>query len=187
MHGQLQHPAARLAGRTPRSSVVPLEPFKNKVFKLRRQGPGKRSLPGRPTKALQGTCHDAPRALARQQGPGKRSLPGRPTKASRGPVSDKLPDPTRQRPRQGACRGKLPLCTRAPAHPPTCHPGAFPGARGERLCSQRCAVASGANKIAIVASGGVPYGPFLHYLGGADGHLMPLSPAVRVRYDTLYR
>ena len=26
-----------------------------------------------------------------------------------GPVSDKLPDATRQRPRQGACRGKLPL------------------------------------------------------------------------------
>ena len=52
----------------------------------------------------------------------------------RGPVSDKLPDATRQRPRQGACRGKLPLCTRAPTHPPTCHPGAFPGARGKRLC-----------------------------------------------------
>ena len=103
-------------------------------------------------------------------------------RASRqGPVSDKLPGPTRQRPRQGACRGKLPLCTRAPAHPPTCRPGAFLGARGERLCSQRCTVACDADKTAIVASGGVPDGPFLHYLGDADGHLMPLSPAVRVR------
>ena len=79
----------------PRSSVVPLEPFKNKVFKLRRQGPGKRSLLGRPTKALQGTCRDAPCTPARQQGPGKRSLPRKPTKVPRGPVSDKLPDPTR--------------------------------------------------------------------------------------------
>ena len=38
--------------------------------------------------------------------------------------------------------------------------GAFLGARGGRLCSQRCAVASGADKIAIMASGGVPDGPF---------------------------
>ena len=74
MHGQLQHPAARLARRTPRSSVVPLEPFKNKVFKLRRQGPGKRSLPGRPTKASQGTCRDAPCVPAR---PGERQASGR--------------------------------------------------------------------------------------------------------------
>ena len=100
-----------------------------------------------------------------------------------GQVSDKLPDATRQRPRQGACRGKLPLCTRAPAHPPTCRPGAFPGARGERLCSQQCAVASYADKITIVANGGVPDGPFLHCLGNTDGHLMPLSPTVRVRCD----
>ena len=181
MHGQLQRPAARLAGRPPRSSVVPLEPFKNKVFKPRRQGPGKRSLPGRPAKALQGTCRDAPRVPARRQGPSKRSLPGIPTKAYQGPVSDKLPDPTRQQPRQGACRGRLPLCTHAPAHPPTCRPRAFPGTCGERLCSQRCAVASDTDKIAIVASGGVPDGPFLHYLCDTDGHLMPLSPAVRVR------
>ena len=59
--------------------------------------------------------------------------------------------------------------------------GAFPGARGGRLCSQRCAVACEADKIAIVASSGIPDGTFLHCLGDADGHLMPLSPAVRVR------
>ena len=98
-----------------------------------------------------------------------------------GPVSDKLPDATRQRPWQGACRGKLPLCTRAPAHPPTCRPGAFPGARGGRLCSQRCTVACEADKISIVVNGGAPNGPFLHCSGDSDGHLMPLSPAVRVR------
>ena len=48
-------------------------------------------------------------------------------------------------------------------------------------------MASGADKIAIVANGGAPDGPFLHCLGDVDGHLMPLSPAVRVRYGTLYR
>ena len=90
-----------------------------------------------------GCCLAAPRLRSRQ-----------------GPVSEKPPDATRQRPRQGACRGKPPLCARAPAHPPTCHSGTLPGVRGGRLCSQRCAVASGADKIAIVASGGVPDGPF---------------------------
>ena len=162
MHGQLQHPAARLAGWPPRSSAVPLEPFKNKVFNSRRQGPGKRSLPeGQPKhlKELATTRH-----ASRQ-----------------GPVSVKLPDATKQRPRQDACRGKLPLCTHAPAHPPTCRPETILGACGKRLCGQRCAVASDADKIAIMASGGVPDGPFLHYLGDVDGHLMPLSPAVRVR------
>ena len=104
-----------------------------------------------------------------------------------GLVSDKLPGAARQRPRQGACRGNRPLYTYAPAHPSTCRPGTFPGARGKRLCGQRCAVASDADKIAIVASGGVPDGHFLRYMGDVDGHLMPLSPAVRVRYDTLYR
>ena len=97
------------------------------------------------------------------------------------PVSDKLPGATRQRPRQGACHGRLSLCTRAPAHPPACRPGAFPGAHGRRLSSQRCEVASNADKITIVANGGIPDSPFLHCLGDTDGHLMPLSPAVRVR------
>ncbi|KRX70615.1 hypothetical protein T12_16320, partial [Trichinella patagoniensis] len=42
-----------------------LEPFKNKEFKLRGRGPGKRSLPGRPTEASQKTCRDAPRVPSR--------------------------------------------------------------------------------------------------------------------------
>ena len=57
----------------------------------------------------------------------------------------------------------------------------FPGTRGGRLCSQGCAVACDADKIAIMAGDGAPDGPFLHCLGDTDGHLMPLSPAVRVR------
>ena len=42
--------------------------------KYSNQGPGKRSLPGRPTKAFQGTCRDAPRVPAR---PGGRQASGR--------------------------------------------------------------------------------------------------------------
>ena len=112
-------------------------------------------------------CHLAPLAA---QPPATRAWEGQPRHlkelstmrhaSRRGPVSDQLPDATRQRPRQGACRGKPPLCARAPAHPPTCRSGTLPGVRGGRLCSQGCAVASGADKIAIVASGGVPDGPF---------------------------
>src|SRR4051812_44005516 len=43
---------------------------------------------------------------------------------------------------------------------------------------------AGADKIAIMANGGAPNGLFLHCLGDTDGHLMPLSPAVRFRYDS---
>ena len=77
MHGQLQHPAARLAGRTPRPSKVPLEPSKNKVYKLRRQDPGKRSLPGRPIKAHQGTCRDAPLRSGKAARPRQEELAGK--------------------------------------------------------------------------------------------------------------
>ena len=38
--------------------------------------------------------------------------------------------------------------------------GLFPGARGGRLCSQGCMVASDAGNIAIVADGGAPNGRF---------------------------
>ena len=143
--------------------MVPLKPFKNKVFKPRRQGPGKRSLPGSHsrTKYLsQGNKAPARGACREGQPRHLKELAATRHASRRGPVSDKLPDATRQQPRQGACRGKLPLCTRAPAHPPTCHPGTFPGVRGNRLCGQRCTVASDADKTAIVASGGVPDGPF---------------------------
>src|SRR3954463_10862470 len=158
--------------------MVPLEPFENKVFKTRRQVPGKRSLPGRPLKT---------------QDPGKRSLPGRPTKASQGTCRGAPRVPAR--PGEGPAPGhgkafaaaSYYSAAHAPAHPPTCRSGIIPGTRGGRLCSQGYAVASGADKIAIVANGGVPDGPFLHCLGDTNGHLMPLSPAVRVRYDTLYK
>ena len=140
--------------------MVPLEPFKNKVFKTRTR---QEELAG---KANQGISRTLPRRATR---PGKARWA------------------TSFRARQGNGRGKALAAAGNHSVPALQHIhqrvalGAFPGARGERLCSQRCAVASGAYKIAIVASGGAPDGPFLHCLGDADGHLMPLSPAVRVR------
>ena len=169
MHGQLQHPAARLAAVT--AKVLRGFLWSHSRTKYSSQGD---KAPAR------GACREGQPRHFKELAATRRA-------SRQDPLSDKLLDPTRQRPRQGACRGRLPLCTHAPAHPPTCRLGAFTGARGERLCSQRCAVACDADKFAIVASGGVPDGPFLHYLGDVDGHLMPLSPAVRVRYDTLYR
>ena len=140
-----------------------LEPFKNKVFKSRRQGPGKRSLPGRPTTALQETCRDAPHVPARS---GERQAAG----------LDKMTTPTRYSP--GARCHSVPTLQRT--HPRVAM--RLPqGARGGSLCSQGNVVASGDEEKAIVANGGAPNGHFLHYLGNSDGHSMPLSPAVRVR------
>ena len=66
-----------------------------KARRLRRQDPGKRSLPGRPPKASQGTCRGAPRIPAR---PGERQAPGR----------DKTTTAARRLPRQATT-----LCPRS--------------------------------------------------------------------------
>src|SRR3954470_1629520 len=165
------------------SSVVPLEPFENKVFKPRRQGPGKRSLPGRPLEA---------------QDPGKRSLPGRPTKAFQGNCRDARRVPARPGERQAPRRDKTSTAARRlPRQATTPQPtlqlihqrvalGPFQTYVARGCAARGMRWQSNADKIAIVANGGAPDGPFLHCLGDADGHLMPLSPAVRVRYDTLY-
>ena len=94
------------------------------------------------------------------------------------PGSDKLPGPARSRPRQGACRGKPALCARAPAHRPTRRPGALPGTRGGRLCSLGHTVASHGDEATAVANGEAWTDAFG---GDGDGHLMPLSPTVKVR------
>src|SRR4051812_15836545 len=67
---------------------------------------------------------------------------------------------------------------------PTRQSRALPEARGEALGSRGHAVACDADKTAIVANGGAPNGPLRHFSGDPDGHLMPLSPAVRVRCDS---
>ena len=155
--------------------------------KYSNQGPGKRSLPGRPTQApARGACREETRP--RQEELAGKATQGIPRKlaatrpASRqDPASDKLPDATRRRLRQGACRGKPPVRARAPAHLLTCRSRTLPSTRGRRLCSQGYAVASGDEEKAIVENGGAPSGHFLHCLGNSDRHLMPLSPAVGVR------
>ena len=171
--GSRSVPRQGLPGVRQGPSLFKLLPFKNKVL-TEKTRPRQEKLAGKDKTPARGACREGhPRHL--------KELAAARLAPRQGPVSDKLPDATRQRSRQGACRDKLPPYTRAPAHPPTCRPGALPGARGKRLCSQRCTVASGADKITVVANGGVPDGPFLHCLSDTDGHLMPLSPAVRVR------
>ena len=51
------------------------------------------------------------------------------------PASDKLPDVTRRRPRQGVCRGKPPIRDCALAHLLTCRSRTLPSTRGRRPCS----------------------------------------------------
>ena len=100
-----------------------------------------------------------------------------------GPRSDKLQGPARSRPRQGACRGELTLCARAPAHRPTRRPGVLPGTRGGWLCSLGDTVASRGDEPVVVANGDARADTFW---GDGDGHSMPLSPTVWVRYRSLY-
>ena len=154
--------------------MAPLEPFKNKVFKLRQQGPGKRSLPGRTRpwqeelvgKANQGISRNLPRRATR------------PGKAWRGTSFRARQDNGRGKALAAAGGHSVPALQRI--HQRVALRG-FSGTHGGRLCSQGCAVACNADKIAIVAGGGTLNGPFLHCLGDANGHLLPLSPAVRVR------
>src|SRR4051812_9826668 len=164
--------------------MVPFEPFKNKVFKPRRQVPGKRSLPGRPLKA---------------QDPGKRSLPGRPTKASQETCRDAPRVPARPGERQAPGRDKT---TTAARHFAAASNHSVPVLQHTHLhvalgpfqayMAGGCAARGTLWQAALtrspswreVASLTVP---FLHCLGGVDRHLMPLSPAVKVRYDTLCR
>ena len=146
-----------------------MEPFKNKIFKPRRQDPGKRSLPGRPTKASQGTCRDAPRVLAR---PDERQASGRDkttTAARRLPRQSYHPVPALQHIHQRVALG--------PFQARVAGGCAASGARWQAALTRLPSWQA-------VASLTVP---FLHYLGDVDGHLMRLSPAVSVRYDTLYR
>ena len=67
-----------------------------------------------------------------------------------------------------------PTCQCVALEPSQAHTAGGRAARGARW-------QAGADKITIVASDGAPNGPSLHCSGDSDGHLMPLSPAVRVR------
>src|SRR3954468_16401517 len=147
----------------------------------KRQDPGKRSLPGRPAEEQRPRQEE----LAGKANQGiLRKLAATHHAPRPGLASGKFPGATRQPQRQATCRGKSPPRACAPAHPPTRQSGALPEARGWALRSRRHAVACDADKIAIMANGGAPNGPLRHCSGDPDGHLMPLSPGVRVRCDS---
>ena len=87
--------------------------------KYSNQGPGKRSLPGRPTKApARGACREGqprPRQedlAGKRQGPGKRSLPGRPTTALQETCRDAPHVPARSGERQASGLDKTTTPTR---------------------------------------------------------------------------
>src|SRR3954466_6217130 len=124
----------------PGKRSLPGRPFKA-------QDPGKRSLPGRPTKAFQETCRDAPRVPAR---PGERQAPGR----------DKTSTAARRLPRQATTpRPALQLIHQRVAL------GPFQAYVARGCAARGMQWRSNADKIAIVANGGAPDGHFLHCLG----------------------
>ena len=88
MHGQSQRPAARLAGRPPRPSVIPYYCHSRTKYQLRRQRPRQEEIAG---KANQGAS---------------RRLTAMPCASRQGQAAGKLAGATREGPRQSACRGK---------------------------------------------------------------------------------
>ena len=96
--------------------LLHIKPFKNKVYKTEDQGPGKWSLPGRPSQAQDYLASTRPwqEELARKtrRFHYRRHAPAQHA-PRQGPGSDKLQSPTSSRarqgqaPRQGACRGSL--------------------------------------------------------------------------------
>src|SRR3954470_8069703 len=166
------------------------------------KAPGKRSLPGQEDKTpARGACRDD-RAHTRpfknkvhkteDRDPGKRSLPGRPDPGSTREARRGAPcAPARPDGRQAIRRGKtttaassLPrqiatsgLRSSSPAHAsPRCLP--------QGHVAGRCAAwGMRWHAATTVANGGAPNGPPRCCPGDRDGHLMPLSPTVRSRYD----
>src|SRR3954467_7109309 len=111
----------------PRVPTALLGPSEDQAFKPRRQGPGKRSLPGQEDEApARGACR-AKEARPRQeelagttkpkhQGPGGRSPPGRPSQGTPREARRGAPRaPTRPDERQALGRGKT---TTAASHLP---------------------------------------------------------------------
>ena len=166
MHGQSQHPVTGLAGCPPRSFAIPItaiqEQSVNREDKApareacrEGQDPGKRSLPGRPTKALQETCRDAPRVPAR---PGERQACGcdkTATAARRLPRRSHHSAPTLQRIRRRVAAGSLLVHV------------------ADSCAAKQCEVASEDDKETIVAIGGTPNGRFLHCLSDQTGIKCP--------------
>src|SRR3954464_5700927 len=154
----------------------------------RRQGPGKRSLPGRPSPSIEtpasGACREGRSRLkitSLTRDPDKRGLPGRledyitgdtprrymrpggargatSFRARQVPGPGKIKTPARHLP------GRAVLCARAPAHRTTRRAGAIPGTRGGWLRSLGDTVALRGGGAIAVANGDAMAGAF-----GVDG------------------
>src|SRR3954465_11744607 len=110
------------AERGPSTQDKKTKPRQEELAGPRRQGPGKRSLPGRPS---QTTKPPAGGALREGQTQAPQEKPAAAHHAPRqGLMSGKLSGAERQPPRQANCRGKSPPQNCAPAHPPTRRSGA---------------------------------------------------------------
>src|SRR3954464_13823274 len=138
---------------------IKTRPRQEELVGPRRQGPGKRSLPGRPSQNIEtparGACREGRsrlKATSLTQDPDKRDLPGRledyitrdtprrymrpggargatSFRARRVPGPGKVKTPARHLP------GGVALCARAPAHRTTRRAGGIPGTRGGWLRS----------------------------------------------------
>ena len=110
--GSCSFPRQGLPRARRRPFLLPIKPFKNKVYKEEDQDPGKRSLPGRPYQAQDCPANTRPwqEELARKTG---RYRLGAMRAPARGPGSGQFPGPARSRPRQGACREGCAVCPRS--------------------------------------------------------------------------
>ena len=164
MHGQSQRPAARLAGRPPRSSVAPIDAIQEQSVLTEKTKPRQEELAGKDKAPARGacregqpshfqeTCRDAPRVPA---SPDERQAFERDkttTAARRLPRRSHHSVPTLQHIRRRAAVGP------------------FQEHVLGSCAAKRCEVASGDDEKAIVASGGAPNGRFSALLGDADGH-----------------
>src|SRR3954470_10690907 len=153
----------------------------------RRQGPGKRSLSGRPSQSIEtpasGVCREGRSRLevtSLTRDPDKRGLqewkitsqetrlgaicapagPGERQASEPG----KFPGPARSSPRQGACRGELCCVPALQLIEPRVALGAIPRTRGEWLCSLGDTEALHSGEAIAVANGDARAGAF-----GVDG------------------
>ena len=109
MHGQSQRPAARLAGCPPRSSVVPIGAIQEQSVLTEKTRPRQEELAGKDKAPARGACREGQPRHFKKLAATRRA-------SRQDPASDKLPGATRQRPRQGACRGEATtLCLRSSA------------------------------------------------------------------------
>ena len=168
--------------------MAPLKTIQEELAGRANQVPGKRSLPGGPTKApARGSCREETRP--RQEELAGKATQGIPRKACR----DAPCVPARSGERQASGRDKTTAAAGSlPRETPTACPRSSSPANVSLWDSPRAHVAGGRAARGTWWQAEMKRSPswqmvalltvnFLHCLGDSDRHLMPLSPAVRVR------